>query len=210
MGRLIPNAKARFFDSNGDPLVGGKLYTYLAGTTTPLATYSDNEVTPNANPVVLDANGEADIWLAAASNYKLVLKDADEVTQWTVDDVPGSESAPTSYLSNGGWRANVEHAVTDGQSAADLSGETIDSDDYSSAYYVAEIIRGTTVISTMHLAVQFLNGTARVVTGIAMAAEPHGVTFSVSQTGTVAQLRAALDSGAGNGTIKLSRKLFAA
>jgi hypothetical protein len=81
--------KARFFDSNGDPLSGGLLYTYSAGTTTALATYTTRAGdVANANPVVLDGNGEADIWGASGSSYKLVLKNSAGVTQWTVDNVP--------------------------------------------------------------------------------------------------------------------------
>ena len=45
--------KLQFFDNNGNPLVGGKLYTYAAGTTTPLATYTDaSSGTPNTNPII--------------------------------------------------------------------------------------------------------------------------------------------------------------
>src|SRR5438128_1026902 len=70
-------AKFREFDANGWPLSGGKLYTYAAGTTTPLATYTDaSGATPNLNPVVLDSAGRADVWLATGSLYKLVLQDA--------------------------------------------------------------------------------------------------------------------------------------
>lgn len=84
---LAPIAKQRFFDSNGDPLAGGKLYTYEAGTTTPKATYTDyTGGTPNANPVVLDANGEADVWISTGY-YKFVLKNSSDVTQWTEDYV---------------------------------------------------------------------------------------------------------------------------
>jgi len=40
---LSPNVKARFFITGTNrPLAGGLLYTYLVGTTTPAATYSDN------------------------------------------------------------------------------------------------------------------------------------------------------------------------
>jgi hypothetical protein len=209
MGILLPNIKIRFLDENANSLAGGKLYTYIAGTTTPLATYSDNEVTPNTNPVVLNANGEADVWLASSSTYKFVLKDSADVTQWEVDNISGTAGGGGSSSSSG-WSAQTQHTITNGQAATDLSGETIDFDDYSSAIYDVEIIRGTTVIVNGPLAIQNLNGTGRVILGGLLTLELHGVTFTLSQAGTVAQLRAALDSGAGNGTIKLSRRLFTA
>lgn len=102
MSRALYSPKIRFLDSNGNPLAGGKLYTYAAGTTTPLATYTSSAVsTPNANPVVLDANGEADVWTSGAS-YKLVLKNSLDVTQWTVDNVVNTieNSAITTALIN--------------------------------------------------------------------------------------------------------------
>lgn len=206
MGVFLPMVKARFFDSNGDPLSGGLVYTYVAGTTTPLATYSDQEVTPNTNPVVLDSNGEADIILAAASTYKIVLKDSSDVTQWTVDNVSGSVGSGGS--SSGGWSAIAEHAVTDGQSATSLSGESWTAADYSSVDYTFEIIRGTTVVANGDFSVQNVNGTWRIALG-PYRGDIHGVTFSLTGT-TTQQLQAALDSGAGDGTIKLSKRYFSA
>lgn len=89
MALLSPNPKLQFFDSNGDPLVDGKLYTYAAGTNTPLATYTDaTGGTPNANPVELDSRGEATVFLGTAQ-YKFVLKDSDDNTIWTVDNFGG-------------------------------------------------------------------------------------------------------------------------
>lgn len=88
MAVLSPPPKAQFFDANGEPLVGGKVFTYAAGTTTPLATYTSSDGgTPNANPVILDARGEADIWYAPGVSYKVVLKSATDVTIWTVDNI---------------------------------------------------------------------------------------------------------------------------
>ena len=205
MGLFLPMVKARFFDANGDPLSGGLVYTYLAGTTTPLATYSDQEITPNTNPVVLDSNGEADIILAAASTYKIVLKDSAGVTQWTVDNVAGTGSGSAA---SGGWSPYTEHSVTDGQSATSLSGESWTAADYSSVEYDFEIIRGTTVNANGSLSLQDQNGTWRVALG-PYRGDIHGVTFSLSGT-TTQQLQAALDSGAGDGTIKLSRRLIPA
>ena len=49
-------------DTNGDPLAGGQLFTYQAGSLIPLATYTDATLTvPNTNPVILDAYGKAEV-----------------------------------------------------------------------------------------------------------------------------------------------------
>ena len=87
---LAPTPKLQFFDANGDPLVGGLLYTYAAGTTTPLVTYTDSTgVSANTNPIVLDSRGEANVWLAGAI-YKFALYSATNVLIWTVDNINGS------------------------------------------------------------------------------------------------------------------------
>jgi hypothetical protein len=87
VGTVAPNPKFHGFDNDGNPLSGGLLYTYSAGTTTPLDTYSDvNLTTPNANPVVLDAAGRATIYLTPAS-YKFIQKDSAGNTIWTQDNV---------------------------------------------------------------------------------------------------------------------------
>lgn len=87
MGPLLPNIKQQFFDSNGNPLSGGKLHIYEAGTSTNSTSYSDYQfTTANANPVILDSRGEADVWLTDAS-YKFVLKDSDDVTIYTIDNI---------------------------------------------------------------------------------------------------------------------------
>lgn len=85
---LGPFPKFRAFTHTGTfgPLVGGKLYSYVAGSSTPLATYTTVAGNvANANPVVLDANGEASVYFLSQS-YKLVLTDANDVVQWTVDN----------------------------------------------------------------------------------------------------------------------------
>ena len=95
MAALTPTAKMQFFKADGTPLVGGKLYTYTAGTTTPQTTYTDSSgSTANTNPVILDSRGEANIWLGGAT-YKFKLADANDVEIWTVDNI----SAPTSGVS---------------------------------------------------------------------------------------------------------------
>jgi microcystin-dependent protein len=95
-GYIVPTPRFRAFDADGAPLAGGKIATFEAGTSTPLATYTDVGLTvPHANPIVLDANGETTFYIAPAVAYKLVLRNSLDVDQWTVDpfEVPDPEAA---------------------------------------------------------------------------------------------------------------------
>lgn len=84
---LAPQFEQQFHDNSGNPLAGGSVTTYQAGTTTPLATYTNNTLsTANANPVVLDSAGRANIWLLPQA-YKFVLKNSAGTTIKTVDNV---------------------------------------------------------------------------------------------------------------------------
>lgn len=90
----IAGAGWQFFDNNGVPLAGGKLYTYAAGTTTPQTTYSDiSGSTPNANPIILDSagriSGSSEVWLTNGVAYKFVLKTSADVQIWSADNVSG-------------------------------------------------------------------------------------------------------------------------
>lgn len=88
MAILTPFPLFRAFDGNGDPLAGGQLQTWIAGTTTPKATFTDQGGgTPNTNPVILNANGEADVWLATDSLYRMELRSSVGVLQWDRDNI---------------------------------------------------------------------------------------------------------------------------
>lgn len=109
MSRLLPALKPRFFDSNGDPLAGGKLFVYVANSVTPTTTWSDQAMTqPNSNPIILDANGEANVWILEATLYKFVLKDVDDVVQYTLDEVSvsGTGANGNTILSGSGAPSN--------------------------------------------------------------------------------------------------------
>lgn len=110
---LSPIFRQRFFDSNGVPLAGGQLYSYVAGTTTPLVTYSGSTGTTNTNPVVLDAYGYADVWLDPTLDYKLILEDSNNKVLWTVDNV----SYPTGLTT---WNTNATYQA--GAIVIDTSG----------------------------------------------------------------------------------------
>lgn len=82
----------QFFDSNGAPLNAGKIYTYQAGSSTPLATYTDNAgLVANTNPIILGTDGRPpqEIWLSEGYYYKFILKDSDDVTIQTYDNLYG-------------------------------------------------------------------------------------------------------------------------
>lgn len=83
----------QFLDTNGLPLNGGKLYTYQAGSSTPLTTYTDyNGLIANSNPIILGTDGRppSEIWLTEGYYYKFVLKDANDVTIATYDNLYGA------------------------------------------------------------------------------------------------------------------------
>lgn len=88
----------QFFDNNGIPLAGGLIYTYQAGSSTLLTTYTtvDGNVA-NTNPIVLDAYGRtpSEIWMQTGYSYKFVIQTAGTVTLQTLDNLyPILQSAP--------------------------------------------------------------------------------------------------------------------
>jgi hypothetical protein len=84
----------RAFDSNGNPLAFGKVYTYEAGTSTPKPTYTTSSLSiENTNPVILDAEGSAPIWLSGT--YKIDLFDQNDVQQndYPIDNISNEPGA---------------------------------------------------------------------------------------------------------------------
>jgi hypothetical protein len=92
----VGGVAAQFFDNNGNPLSGGKLYSYAAGTTTPAVTYiSSLGVTAHTNPIVLDSGGRVpggEIWLTDGVIYKFVLETSTNVLIATYDNIVGINS----------------------------------------------------------------------------------------------------------------------
>lgn len=103
MTAIALNPFVTYTDTSGSPLAGGKIYTYIAGTTTPQATYTDaTQVTPAANPIILDAAGRSPygaIW--GNGSYKLRITTSADVDIYTVDNVQisGTISSGTTVIS---------------------------------------------------------------------------------------------------------------
>ena len=95
---LMPIPVIQFSDVNGNPLAGGFVYTYEAGTSINQATYTDSTgATVNTDPVVLNAAGEPSsplgpgfaggIYLTAGANYRICVFSFTSVQQWCADNV---------------------------------------------------------------------------------------------------------------------------
>lgn len=94
---IFAGVGAQLFDNSGNPLTGGLLETYEAGTTTPLVSYtSSSGNTAHNNPIILDAAGRVpggEIWLNYLKKYKFVVKTSTGVLIATYDNVGGSFNA---------------------------------------------------------------------------------------------------------------------
>lgn len=116
------NSHQQFFNG-GSPCNGCQLFTYSAGTTTPLTTYSDSLGTvPNTNPVVLASDGSATIYLQLAS-YKFILQTAAGASIWTQDNVTANNIGQTlSSLTISGAGPVTINTATAATSGANQSG----------------------------------------------------------------------------------------
>lgn len=86
MATLMVAPKIQFFDNNGVPLSGGKLYTYDAGTNDPRLTWTtSSQSVENTNPVILSSRGEANVFLSGV--YRFILTDSDDSQIWEVDNI---------------------------------------------------------------------------------------------------------------------------
>jgi len=105
-------AGSQFFDNSGVPLAGGLIYTYLAGTTTPLVSYtSSTGLTAHPNPIVLDSAGRInEVWIPEGTNSKFVLKTSTNVLIGTYDSLFPIASLPVSIYNGGTGATTAEGA----------------------------------------------------------------------------------------------------
>lgn len=105
MATLLGSPKVQYFKTGTvDYLVGGKIYSYDAGTLTPRYTYPTIAdaiagTNANSNPIILDARGEADVVINGAT--KIVLTDALGNEIWSVDNLDQSSTGTNIVDSNG-------------------------------------------------------------------------------------------------------------
>lgn len=108
---IMPIPEQQFFTPGGQVCSGCFVYTYISGTNTPQATYTDaTGLTANTNPIILNAAGfpqtaigaQVGIWLSPTATYRIVLQNAAHSILYTVDGItgafPGSTTNPISIL----------------------------------------------------------------------------------------------------------------
>lgn len=187
----------QFFNDNGVPLAGGLIYTYQAGSSTPLVTYTDNGGTiANANPIVLDASGRTpqQIWLLTGYSYKFVLQTADGVLIQTLDNIyPILQNAPTTSaaIPTGGiiiWSGSTG-SIPSGWLLCDGSNGTPD-------------LRDRFIIGAGNsYAVNSIGGTADAI----VVSHTHTATSTVTDPGHFHDLTGYADNfGGGNGPLRTS------
>jgi hypothetical protein len=100
----IGGVAAQFLDNSGNPLTGGKIFTYAAGTTTPQASYtSSNGAIAHSNPIILDAAGRVpsgEIWLTDGFQYKFLIKTSADVQIGSYDNIVGINSNFVNYTNS--------------------------------------------------------------------------------------------------------------
>jgi hypothetical protein len=117
----VGGVAAQFFDNAGNVLTGGKLFTYAAGTTTPVVAYTTSAGNIAwSNPIILDAagrvSGSGEIWLTDGISYKFILRDSNDVLIATYDNVTGINSNFVNFTS----QQEIQTA-TAGQTAFNLT-----------------------------------------------------------------------------------------
>jgi hypothetical protein len=157
----VPYPKFQAFDANGNPLVGGRLYTYASGTTTPVATYVDaTGVTAQTNPVILDARGEANVWLQNGVAYRYQLRDANDVTLWTVDGILVSQVPTLAQIPGTGTTVPASNQTQDpGEAGTEVLATTALQDVQQLKFRIQEIAGGNTWRQT--LVQRYRSGTFR-------------------------------------------------
>ena len=134
------------------PINNGYVYAYIAGTTTLKDTYTTADgTTPNANPVRLNARGEASIFLGAGA-YDIKLCDSDNVEIWKQLNVRGSATVRnfTTYselLANSGFQNGEFVNLTGYYASGDGGGNSFYWDSTSTATHNGGTVIKPTAVS---------------------------------------------------------------
>jgi hypothetical protein len=142
---VLPKFRA-WVPSTGALAASYVVRTFAAGTSTPLAVYTDSGLTtPAANPFTLDANGEAVVYALAGVNYKIQLYDPTNITQqWSVDNYTIAGSGSGTSTTGSEWI--IDSAVPTYISATQFSF----SGDRTGTYHVNRRVRASVTAGTIY------------------------------------------------------------
>ncbi len=161
-GTYSPDPFEQMCDDDGNPLSSGSLTVYAAGTTTPVNTYSDvNLTTPNTNPISLDAAGRPTsgaIFLTPGVSYKFILMDSLGATVATRDNIA---AVPLNPNQTGTWTPVIGGSTSQsGQTYTFNSGTYTKLGTLVIANYQLQLAAKGSIVGNLQLkGLPFVNGT---------------------------------------------------
>lgn len=127
------------WDRNGKPLAFGKLYTYQARTNIPKPTYqSEDQIVENTNPVILNGEGYANVYLSGS--YKMVLKDKDENEIWSSDPVTSASVSEWVNCMSASYVSSTSFKVGGNQTEQFISGRRVRVDNNATEFSYATVV----------------------------------------------------------------------
>lgn len=204
MATSLPQPLLQLFDDYGEVLAGGKVYSYEAGTTTPLATYTDLAgAVPNTNPVILNAAGRATIRVTDGVAYKFVVRNSDDELVETIDNIVEGDAAgsadnsllismtycgtPGAQAFMGGVEITVANTLPIDFDGSSASVQTTPGADYAISVKKNGVECGTVTFDTSGVATFATTGGAAV-----SLAFGDTVTFYAPDSGTAADISVTL------------------
>ena len=140
----------QFFANDGAPLAGGKLYTYVAGTTTPSTVYtSSSGATAHSNPIILNSAGRvpSEIWLTVRNTYKFVLTSSVDVVIGTYDNIPAATFDGAPFTSVNATEAltagNFVNIYSNSGTAAVRKASALDPAKYANGFVLSSVSSGS-------------------------------------------------------------------
>lgn len=172
------------WDRNGKPLSFGKLYTYEAKTNIPKATYqTEDQEVENTNPVILNGEGYANVYLEGS--YKMVLKDSDDNEIWTSDPVTASQTTEWVNCFSSTYISQTSFKVAGNKTDIYLNGRALRIDSNAANYEYTQVESAvyaggeTTVVVTDSV---ITTGLEFVCTSV-ISVFPHSATYNRNAVG---------------------------
>lgn len=195
-GTISPSPWFTGFDDNGNPVSGGKLFIYTAGTTTKATTYSDvGLTTPNANPLILDAGGRGTLFMPPGASYKFVLSPATDTdpptnaikTQDNILSVPSS-AANLDILGVAGEGLSAGQVVylSDGSGSKTAGQWYLADSDFTYASSLAEIGMVPSSITALATGTIRLGGSVTGLTSLVVGTSYYVSSTAGAMTATIA------------------------